>query len=258
MTMPSSLALGLAALPPGRTPDPIPPGCPWHELSAYGLPNVNWCEAPLCAYVNEPANAWSNLAYLLVALAIALVQRGERSPLLRRFAAAVATVGVCSFAYHASNVHVTQILDFFGMYVFCYLLLIINLRRMRLVSAVATVFWAAVLSTTALTVALVRAGFPIQAIIALLTLGIVSSELALYRRARRDPSRGPYPLRWFLGSFALLNAGAVLSALDVSRAWCDPQSHLLQGHATWHVLTALSLGAAYLHFRRFDAELCAA
>ena len=116
--MPSSLALGLAALPPGRTPDPIPPGCPWHELSAYGLPNVNWCEAPLCAYVGEPANAWSNLAYVLVALAIALVQRGERSPLLRRFAAAVATVGVCSFAYHASNVHVTQILDFFGGFSF--------------------------------------------------------------------------------------------------------------------------------------------
>lgn len=261
--MPSSLALGLAALPPGRTPDPIAPGCPWHELSAYGLPNVNWCEAPLCAYVNEPANAWSNLAYVLVALAIAAARRDERSPLLRRFAAAVATVGLCSFAYHASNVHVTQILDFFGMYVFCYLLLVINLRRLRVVSAAAPVFSTGVLATTALTVGLVRTGFPIQAIVALLTLGIVASEVALYRRARRSDRERPgdgrgYPLRWFLLSFALLNAGAVLSALDVSRAWCDPQSHVLQGHAAWHVLTALSLGAAYLHFRRFDTELCAA
>lgn len=248
-------ASGLA-LPPGRIPDPIPPGCPWHELSAYGLPNVNWCEAPLCALVNEPANAWSNVAYLLVAGLVALGGRGERAPLLRYFAAAVAAVGLGSFVYHASNVHVTQILDFFGMYVFCYLLLLLNVQRLGLVAAgaVVPVFWGAVLGTTALTVLLVRNGFPIQAIVGLLTLGIVATEAVLYRRARRGP-HGAYPLRWFVASFALLNAGAVSSALDVTRTWCDPQSHVLQGHVIWHVLTALSLAAAFLHYRRFDREL---
>lgn len=251
-----ALAVPERALPPGRVPDVIPPGCPWHELAAYGLPNVNWCEAPLCALVNEPANAWSNVAYLLVAGLIALLGRGERAPLLRYFAAAVAVVGLGSFTYHASNVHVTQILDFFGMYVFCYLLLLINVQRLGLVSAAAVgpVFWGAVLGTTVATVLLVRTGFPIQAIIGLLTLGIVASEAALYRRARRGPE-GAYPLRWFVVSFGLLNVGAVCSALDVTRRWCDPNSHVLQGHATWHVLTALSLGAAFLHVRRFDPAL---
>lgn len=254
--MHNALALLATQLPPGRVPDPIPPGCPWHELSAYGLPNVNWCETPLCAYVNEPANAWSNLAYVLVGVLIALGMRGERALLLRRFAPTVAIVGICSGIYHASNVHLTQILDFFGMYLFCYLLLAINLQRLGVLASswVGAFFWGAVLGTTALTVPLVRIGFPIQSLIALLTLSIVSSELVQFFRTRKERGQG-YPLRWFFLSFGLLNAGAVFSALDVSRTWCNPQSHVLQGHAIWHVLSAFSLGAAFLHYRRFDAEL---
>ena len=39
--------------------------CPWD-----GLPpgTVSFCEARLCAWVAEPANAWSSLAYVLMAL----------------------------------------------------------------------------------------------------------------------------------------------------------------------------------------------
>ena len=38
-----------------------------------------------------------------------------------------------------------------------------------------------------------------------------------------------------------LLAGVVASFLDASRRWCDPGDHLVQGHALWHVLSALSL-----------------
>ena len=34
------------------------PGCPWHALAEFGQANVKWCEQRLCAWVNEPANAW--------------------------------------------------------------------------------------------------------------------------------------------------------------------------------------------------------
>jgi hypothetical protein len=37
--------------------------------------------------------------------------------------------------------------------------------------------------------------------------------------------------------------------------WCDPGDHLVQGHALWHVLSALSLLAAYFHDRRLGPAL---
>jgi hypothetical protein len=37
----------------------------------------------------------------------------------------------------------------------------------------------------------------------------------------------------------------------VTRTWCDPWHPWLQGHAFWHVLSALCLFAAYFHYRQF-------
>ena len=60
-------------------------GCPWVELRQVGgLPNVKWCEETLCSVVAEPANTWSNLAYLVVAVLIYLAARNESQRTLRR------------------------------------------------------------------------------------------------------------------------------------------------------------------------------
>lgn len=225
-------------------PTPIPPGCPWHDLSQYGLPNVNWCEAPLCSYIGEPANTWSNLAYVLVGLFV-LLWGGEPARLRRSFAPVMALVGICSGIYHASNVYVTQQLDFLGMYLFCYLLLGLNLNRLGMALGLRH-YLVAVLGTTAFTAVVFRYGFPIQAIIGVLTLGIIVTE-GLARR--RHPAQR-VPLSAFLASLGLLTAGAISSALDVTRTLCDPENHFLQGHAVWHVLTALSLLASFFHYRR--------
>ena len=245
-----SAALSSALAPPGLTPTPIPAGCPWHDLSQYGLPNVNWCEETLCAVVNEPANAYSNGAYLLIAMAMWALGKSVRAAALRRFAPAAVLVGVASFIYHASNTYVTQVLDFLAMFVFCYLLLLINAERLGWLAAraVRRVLPGCVLVSTALTAGLGPLGFPIQALIAALILGIIATEVLLRRRSA-------YPMRYFGLAILALTAGAVGSGLDVSRRLCDPQSHLLQGHAAWHVLSAVSLLFSFLHYRQFDRQL---
>lgn len=245
-------------------PTPIPAGCPWHDLSQLGLPNVNWCETTLCTYVNEPANAWSNLAYVLGALWVFFVTRRsdavQRTGPLRLFAPTLAMVGVCSFAYHATNTHVTQVLDFFGMYLFCYLLLLCNFVRLGWLEPdkFLSRLWLAVLGTTAATAVLVKLHFPIQSIVGLLTLALIGTEAHQYRRQRRvsvtgtaqSKSAPPYHLRAFFASLGLLLAGGVASALDVTRTLCDPDNHVVQGHAVWHVLTAASLVVAFYHYRQ--------
>lgn len=256
----TSPLLSLLALAPRQPANPIPEGCPWHELSQYGLPNVNWCEEYVCAWINEPANTWSNLAYLFAALWVLWLRRGatDRGP-LRWFAPVLATMGLFSGIYHASNTHVTQILDFLGMYLFCFLLLGINGVRLGALSLARLPLWflAAVSLATAGTVLAVRAGFPIQSFIGILTLALVVTEMLIRRRgaASTGTTAPTASLRGFFASLGLLIIAATCSAMDVSRTLCDPQNHFLQGHAAWHVLSATALLAAYYHYRQFQAEL---
>ena len=54
-------------------------------------------------------------------------------------------------------------------------------------------------------------------------------------------------------ALAMLTAASVCSALDVSRVWCDPGNHWLQGHAAWHVLTAGTLFWLYRFYERLPS-----
>ena len=59
-----------------------------------------------------------------------------------------------------------------------------------------------------------------------------------------DPVRRP----WFwagLGSFVVANA--VWNVSHTGGPWCSPHS-LLQGHALWHLLSALAVWCFYLYF----------
>jgi len=227
----------------------LTPGCPWYELAELRPPNVDWCELERCAWVVEPANTWSNLAYVGVGIALLWLARDAASREVRFFGPAALIVGVSSGIYHASTTFVLQVLDFLAMYVFCFLLLTVNARRAGWLRAEA---WPArfaqlVVGTTLLTVAVDFLEVPIQGLVFLLILAIVGSELWLRRREPAGASFG-----FFLLAMALIAGAAVFSLLDVTRTWCDPRHPFLQGHAIWHVLSAASLFAAWLHYRQFD------
>jgi hypothetical protein len=222
---------------------PLQPGCPWEPLSSFWLPNVRWCEAQLCSVVVEPANTWSNLAYVFAGLGLLALGRSRDDRTLRIFGVAEIVVGVCSFVYHMSYTGVLQVLDFLGMYVFTNLLIALNLVRLGVLPRER--FWPAyatsVVAFTALTVALRFTPFPIQGIVFVLILAIVATEL-MQRAAGLDR-------RLFWASLATLTVAAGFSAADVTGAFCAPENHVVQGHAIWHVLGATSLVFAAFHYR---------
>jgi hypothetical protein len=175
------------------------------------------------------------------------VARG-RSATLRSFGPALIIVGATSFLYHATNNFYSQVFDFVGMYVFTYLLIILNLRRLGAVppDKALRLFIGAVGATTAITVLLSLAEIRIQLIVLLQILVIIGTEaLARVRRTAE------YRLHAFIAAVVFIAIGAAFSAADVSRVWCDPNNHLLQGHAIWHLFGALSLTAAYFHYAQF-------
>jgi hypothetical protein len=96
----------------------LPPGCPWAD---WERPNLSRCEQPRCAWIVTPSNSWSNLAFILAAVMLLVLNRQRdhvRSlhvrELLDRFPAAAVIVGLTSFAYHASYTWFWQFFDFVG------------------------------------------------------------------------------------------------------------------------------------------------
>jgi hypothetical protein len=220
--------------------DPLPPGCPW---SGWTPPNVDWCEEELCSWVVNPADTWSNLAYVGFGVAMALRARGRHSPVLTLFAPASVLVGIFSFVYHASYTWFLQFFDFVGMFVFCFTLITANALRLHWVRPERAIGFlvVGVALFSALVLLVSETTVPIQALVALLIGAILGQEWSLYRR---DPANAP-DYRAFQIALGLLAAAALFSLADVTRVFCDPSNHWLQGHAIWHLLSAASLYAMF-------------
>jgi hypothetical protein len=224
-------------------------GCPWVDLRhAGGLPNVKWCEETLCSVVAEPANTWSNLAYLIVAAVLFFQVRKEPEKTLRFWAPAAFWVGITSLVYHATVAFLTQVFDFWGMYIYFLLILLLNFVRMGRLSKESffKTLWGLVFAFTGLTVLIAKLGLPIQGIVGFLLLCSLVTEVLATKQGVVKGKHG-----WFVLTLIFVAVAAGFSASDASRAWCDRTSHIFQGHAIWHCLGAVALYFSYFHYRQY-------
>ena len=226
------------------------PECVWTPLRELGgLPNVKWCEETLCGVIAEPANTWSNLAYLVVAAWLWWFTRKDESRTLRFWAPVAFWVGITSFAYHATVSFLTQVFDFWGMYFFFGLVLLLNLIRMGKLGAdrLFKTLYLSIGGLTVFTVVVAKLHLPVQGIVALMLVLILLTEGLASRVTRAGSYR-------YLGLSLLAVAIAFgFSASDATGARCDPKDHVFQGHAIWHVFGSISMAFAHLHYRQFKA-----
>jgi len=228
------------------------PGCPWYaDFEKFGPANVKWCEERLCALINEPANTWSNLGYIFVSLWILMYARKHKLRFGQLYALVVFLVGATSFAYHATNNFMTQIVDFLGMYFMVYFLLVINFMRLGWIAprGVAPTFAGLTVFSLVLIPILDRIAVPFQIIVALAIVAITYTEAVNQIRGKKSGATWVvWPFWAGLGCFAV---GVQFSIVDVKRIWCDPQNHWLQGHATWHWIGAIGLAFSFVYYRQF-------
>jgi len=236
---------------PRVTAEPLPAGCPW---SGWTPPNVNWCEEELCSWVVNPADTWSNLAFIVLGVVMWLQARQHPTGVLRLFGPISVTVGAFSFAYHASYTYFLQFFDFAGMFLFCFTVITANALRLGWVRL--QHMWPVLLTGVAVFSAgvpiLGLTTVPIQSLVALLITVIIGQEVAV---ARREPDGAPPRRKLFYLALGFLAVAAAFSLADVTRTWCDPRDHILQGHAIWHLLSALALYTLYLFYGTVDFTL---
>lgn len=228
----------------GQVP-PLPAGCPWAD---WAPPNLKWCEDNVCGWITTPANTWSNVAYFVAAWLIWREARHAKAAELRWFAPAALALGLGSFAYHASYTFAFQVLDFVGMYLVIFLFIVMNLRRAGVATpGTAPRYYAAgVLALTGAMLAMARYGLPYQLTVLVLAGVILVQELRLPRPAA---AAAYADLRLAWGFFA---AALACSMLDLTRVLCDPSNHWLQGHAVWHVLSALGIHRGFRFYSALD------
>lgn len=227
---------------------PFGPGCPWYSCyEKFGPPNVDWCEETVCAWINEPANAWSNLGMIVPGLILWWMLRKEKDKVPAWLAFMGAVMGALSFFYHASNNLLTQYFDFLGMYLFVVALIVLPLRRILALSRSRALawYWGGVVGMILLMLAVHQAGLPIQ-------LTILAGAVAVLVLELKCRARGltPADMRLFWAMAAAFAVAITFSILDVTRTFCDPKNHLIQGHAIWHVFSGLGMTLGILYHRK--------
>ncbi len=225
------------------------PECVWTPLREFGgLPNVKWCEETLCSIIAEPANTWSNLAYLVVAGWLWWFTRKDESRTLRFWAPVAFWVGTTSFIYHATVSFVTQVFDFWGMYFFFGLILLLNLLRLGKLAAekLFSTLYLSIAGLTVFTVVVAKLHLPVQGIVMGLIVLVFITEVLASRASKTPVAHG-----FFGVAIVFIVAAAAFSASDASGLRCDPKDHLFPGHAVWHLLGSVSMAFAHLHYRQF-------
>ena len=220
------------------------------------MPSSCFCEAIRSEPPLQPANSWSSLAFVAVALvvvAVALRDRSARRPQSQNllssslayplvYALALSIIGIGSAAFHAELTIKTQFADVFGMYLIATFILLFNIQRLRPIPVSALVVVYLVLNGA---LAELLYTFPevrryAFAVVLLAALGLEWR----YRNTRTVVSHGRL-LGAAVGSLAI---GFVIWTADITHVACSPMSWL-QGHAVWHLLGALGAWFLYLYYR---------
>ncbi|MEX0799434.1 MAG: ceramidase domain-containing protein [Bacteriovoracaceae bacterium] len=224
--------------------------CPWHPYAElFGSPNIKWCEETLCHWISEPANTYSNALYLIAAVYIFWRANRSRQPELLWFAPAMFFMGLFSFIYHMSNNYLTQIFDFVGMFLFVYWMLTLNASRIGWIGK--------------------KNRFPVLAALTLVSVGaihvmyvfhikfqiiVASAAIAIFLtewRANKS-SDSPVDYKFYAAGMGFTALAFLFTLLDGARVWCDPTNHWVQGHALWHVFSAIGLTLIYHHYEQFQ------
>ena len=219
-----------------------------------------YCEAIGPGMAAQPANAWSNLGFVLIGLLVLADARSRlgggriaREPRVAWLYGAVAVfLGLGSFAFHGTMRAWGGYADVLSMHAFLAFVLAYDLDRIQRWTWTRFISWfGALLAVFALLIGLIPPEHGKTLFAGVVAATLLVEAAVSYPALRPWSPVGLVPRRmpWFwtgLGLFVI--AYAIWNISRTGGVWCDPES-LLQGHAVWHLLTAASVGSFYLYFR---------
>ena len=222
------------------------PQCPWGFLKPG---TIHFCEESLCAWITEPANAWSNIGFVIAGILILRKNRGPEQFHLKWLGWISILIGLCSGFFHSTSSLLGQTIDFGSMFMVTTFMVVINLSRWLKVWSTPLFAGGLVfllLSLASLTLFPVT-GIPVfgfQFILAMLI------EVLIVRQQK--PAISHRPLFMLLGLFAV-SLGVWL--LDITGTVCSPTNHIFTGHSLWHLLNAAAVFSGGNFYAQFTCSV---
>jgi hypothetical protein len=216
---------------------------PWDRLAPA---TVKYRETNLPAWIRQPANTWSNLGYVLVGLWLFLQFRIQEPSLWMGIIPITAVaVGIGSGLYHASYSFVFQVMDLASMYLLSSFMVTFSLNRLVPMPegvSYALYFGLFLGSFVVFLVVRKRSGF---LLFAAQVLAFILLEVGMWI--------GGYPANrlHFVLAIALCGVSIVFWIVDYTGRAFDPDNHVIQGHAVWHMLSAVCLLLLYNYYQQF-------
>jgi hypothetical protein len=215
--------------------------CPWDTLRQSPL---GFCEQTLCAWTKQPANTWSNVGFLVVGALLWKLAARDRRPHLRVIAVVCALTGVGSAAYHASGAYGGGVFDLGTMFFGTGLLTGLNMRRWLGWGYAAMYATIALVSTVLMALVLAVPGD--ERLLFALAGPCCLIELGLFVKRRRETRYVNYVWAW-----GVMGIASALWWLDLTKRICNPDNHVINGHAIWHLLSALTYYFLYRFYAQF-------
>jgi hypothetical protein len=241
-----------------------------------GAPTIKFAEDNVCGYIAQPANTWSNVAFLMTALLIAVeLKRAKNKTVLWGFVPVYLFMGFTSGFYHASATFVGQFFDFGSIYLFAAFIVFLAIDRLKIFET-KKLLWALSGVTILMFVLLwfvpiLRIWlFAVKIVVFLwVELGLAKSKKPTFGRPRLSEGSGQSittpkttssPLERGTFGYLYYALGIFLLAwgfwwLDYLYIWKDEATmHFINGHAIWHVLSAVSLYFVYRFYNQLEPK----
>jgi len=206
--------------------------------------SVRFCEDRICGWIAEPANAWSNLAFIVMGVFLLMRTRSDgRTPLYLAGVTSI-LVGLGSFAFHATGTFIGEFADLSAMFLIGSLMVTMEANRFAAMKMWQLTAFYLGLSVGSMLLVLVFRKIGIVLFGVQIALVYVSNILW---KARKAKVVHRYAFR--LGATFAVALGIWI--LDLTGVVCRPSNHVFTGHSAWHILTALCIYFFYRHQEQF-------
>jgi hypothetical protein len=220
---------------------------PWSD---FARPTMRFNEALVDGWISQPANAWTNIFYIIIGLVLFYkICRNKTSVILYTIPASAVLIGLASFLYHASNTFLFQFFDLSSMFLISTLLIVLNIYRLKPIgTGCLLLILGGLILVSSLLLLLIRSKSGLV-IFGLELFTAIILELIILKNNKK--SKTVYSN--FIIALAIFLCALGIWILDYTGHSCfNPENHWMQGHGMWHIINAFCFLYLYKFYDQFD------